>query len=494
MSQQTPPRPAVEPDTVRAHIDAWAEADAERVFLVAPETGRTLSAGGLQQMAREVSARLDALGLRPGAKAAFLMDNGLWTTALFLGAMYGGRVIVPLNAVAGRDQLAYVLEHSDSEVLFISERYREKFSSVLEDCAGKVRVISADEDQGMSWPEETADAAAQPSTVQPDDVAVLIYTSGTTGRPKGVLMSHRNALSGGRNTADAHGLSGDDRGLCVLPLYHINGQMVTVMAPLVSRGSVVMPHRYSSSQFWDLVARHDCTWFSVVPTIIAYLLEQAEREPAAFDRARMPRLRLGRSASAPLSPSMHEAFEQRFQVPIVETMGLSETAAQILSNPMPPTPPRYGSPGVPFGNEAKIIDKQGHELPPGETGELMIRGPNVTQGYYKNPEATRAALVGDGECRGFQHRRVVIERLVDLPRRDVLATLDDDLLQAPGDEVVTVFVAIGQIAGVQPAVGLERGAGRLRVLVVALGDVGAADHQLARFSRGKVMGIVLFFV
>jgi len=395
---QAPPPPARE--TVRDHIDAWAEADPERPFLIAPETGAVLSARGLRAMAQEVSGQLAALGLRKDDKAAFLMDNGLWTTALFLGAMYGGRVVVPLNAVAGRDQLAYVLEHSDAKVLFVSARYREKFAPLLAEFADRVSVVAADQDRGIEYSPSGDTAAADAlAPVEPDDVGVLIYTSGTTGRPKGVLMTHRNALAGGRNTAVAHELSGDDRVLCVLPLYHINGEMVTVMAPLVSRGSVVMPHRYSTSQFWALITQHRCTWFSVVPTIVAYLLEQSERDGGAFDRASMPQLRFGRSASAPLSPAMHETFEQRFQVPMIETMGLTETAAQILSNPMPPTPPRYGSPGVPYGNEAKIIDKQGRELGPGEEGELIIRGPNVAPGYYKNPEATREALSDDGWLR-----------------------------------------------------------------------------------------------
>ena len=107
-------------------------------------------------------------------------------------------------------------------------------------------------------------------------------------------------------------------------------------------------------------------------------------------------MRFGRSASAPLAPEMHKAFEERFGVRIVETMGLSETAAQILSNPMPPASPKYGSPGVAVGNEAKVIDEQGNECPRGVPGELMIRGANVTRGYYKNPEATREALEPDG--------------------------------------------------------------------------------------------------
>ncbi|MEJ2576670.1 MAG: AMP-binding protein, partial [Gammaproteobacteria bacterium] len=251
-------------------------------------------------------------------------------------------------------------------------------------------------DEGPEWPEQGGAAVGLEAVDETTD-AVLIYTSGTTGRPKGVLLSHGNAVAGGRNTAEAHQLTARDRAMCVLPLYHINGQMVTVMGPLVSGGSVVMPQRFSTSNFWSVMAEHGCTWFSVVPTIIAYLLEQAERE--GFERAALgglAGLRFGRSASAPLAPEMHKAFEERFGVPIVETMGLTETAAQILSNPMPPAAPKYGSPGRAVGNEAKVVDERGEVCPAGVAGELMIRGPNVTRGYYKNPEATAAALEPDG--------------------------------------------------------------------------------------------------
>ncbi len=385
-------------ETVRSLIDTWADDDPSATFLVAPEFEKILSAAALRAAAVTVADRLAELGLGKGDKAAFLLDNGLWTTALFLGTLYAGRAIVPLNAVAGEQQLRYVLEHSDSRVLFVSARHRERFPALIEAAADKLHVIPTDEDTGPAWPAGiSATAGAELPTVSPKDDALLIYTSGTTGHPKGVVLTHANVIAGGRNTAGAHGLTPGDRALCVLPLYHINGEMVTVMAPLVSRGSVVMPHRYSSSKFWGLIERWHCTWFSVVPTIIAYLLEHHEREGRG-DREgeRQPQLRFGRSASAPLSPSMHQLFEERFGVPMVETMGLTETAAQILANPMPPVPPRYGSPGVPYGNEAKIIDENGREAPSGEVGELLIRGANVMKGYYKNAEATRVTLGPDG--------------------------------------------------------------------------------------------------
>ncbi|NND91559.1 MAG: AMP-binding protein, partial [Granulosicoccus sp.] len=222
---------------------------------------------------------------------------------------------------------------------------------------------------------------------------VLMYTSGTTGRPKGVVLSHGNLLAGGRNVVLAHGLTSSDRALCVLPLYHINGLCVTLLGPLLSAGSAVFPVRFSTSGFWQWIDRFQCTWFSVVPTQIAYLLRDAG---TAVQR---PLLRFGRSASAPLSPAVHDSFERLFGIALIETMGLTETAAQILSNPLPPGVRKLGSPGVPFGDEVRVVDASLSDVPAGCEGELLIRGPNVMQRYFKDPAATREAVTAEGWLR-----------------------------------------------------------------------------------------------
>jgi len=224
-----------------------------------------------------------------------------------------------------------------------------------------------------------------------------MYTSGTTGRPKGVLLSHANLIAGGENAVIAHKLGPDDRALCVLPLYHINGLCVTLMGPLVSGGSVVMPHRFSASKFWDLLREQDCTWFSVVPTQISYLLHGSRGDESA--RQGLGRVRFGRSASAPLAPDVQEAFEARFGIPVIETMGLTETAAQILSNPLPPGTRKIGSPGIAYGNEIRIGDDKQAEVAVGEEGEVLVRGGNVMKLYFKNENATREALTRDGWLR-----------------------------------------------------------------------------------------------
>jgi len=220
-----------------------------------------------------------------------------------------------------------------------------------------------------------------------------MYTSGTTGRPKGVVLTQASLVAGGANPAHAHALTSEDRALCVLPLYHINGLCVTVMGPLVSGGSVVLPPKFSVKSFWPTIRAQGCTWFSVVPTQISYLLH----DETPFEA--IASLRFGRSASAPLSPDVQTAFEGRFGVPIIETMGLTETAAQILSNPLPPGTRKIGSPGVAIGNEVMIADKAQVEMPRGEEGEVLVRGANVMRCYRKNAQATAEALTPDGWLR-----------------------------------------------------------------------------------------------
>jgi acyl-CoA synthetase (AMP-forming)/AMP-acid ligase II len=225
-----------------------------------------------------------------------------------------------------------------------------------------------------------------------------MYTSGTTGRPKGVMLTQANLAANARAIAAEHGLVAGDRVLGVLPLYHINAFAVTMLAPLAHGGSVVLPPKFSATSFWDQAVARQCTWINVVPTMISYLLEGAERESPP-PREALARIRFCRSASAALPPEHHRAFEARFGIGIIETMGLTETVAPSFSNPLDPAQRKLGSVGRASGCEARVIDAQLQPVPDGTTGELAIRGPNVMRGYYKNPEATAAAFTPDGWLR-----------------------------------------------------------------------------------------------
>jgi acyl-CoA synthetase (AMP-forming)/AMP-acid ligase II len=162
----------------------------------------------------------------------------------------------------------------------------------------------------------------------------------------------------------------------------------------VHGGSVVMPHRFSASGYWELVSKYRCTWINVVPTMIAYLLNGADPREKGLA---VGQVKFCRSASAPLPPDLHRAFEKKFGIGIIETFGMTETNAPCFTNPLAPAKRKIGSPGPAYGNEAKIIDPAtGKTLPAGTAGEIMVRGDNVMTCYYKDPEATAKTLEPDG--------------------------------------------------------------------------------------------------
>lgn len=380
--------------TVRHFVDLRADTDPERVYLVAPEPALELTYGRLRQDSRDLARYLLGLGLSKGDKVSLMLHNGYQTARLFVGVMYGGFVVAPINLLVQASQLAYVLEHSDTRAVFVAPDQLDRLNAALPGIKREIKLIVTDVDAPT-----IIDAAAypdsQPLEVGEEDDALLMYTSGTTGNPKGCLLRQRNVIAGGQFVTQAHALTESDRVLAILPLYHINGQIVTAISPLIHGGSLVLPHRFSASNFWGWVSRYRCTWINVVPTIISYLLNGPDpRAPGA--NLELSQVRFGRSASAPLPPAQHRAFEEKFGIGVIETFGMTETAAPCFASPLDPAQRKYGSPGQAFGNEAKVVDASGNTLPPYQAGELMVRGDNVMKCYYKQADITAKELEPDG--------------------------------------------------------------------------------------------------
>lgn len=367
----------------------------DRTLLVAPESGRTLSYRELDRQARLLARWLRAAGLQRGDKVGLYLPNGYQTALLFLGTMIGGYVIAPLNLLAQRSQLAYVLEHCDCKVLFTSREHEPALAEALALVKRAIEVIVIDSDAPALFVEHRLPAGGF-GPVAAEDPALLMYTSGTTGTPKGALLTHRNLIAAARAVAGWHRLTPEDRCLSSLPLYHINGQVIATVTPFVSGGSLIAPHRFSVTSWWDCAERHGATWINMVPTIIAYLLNAVEPKRSY----RFQRLRFGRSASAPLPPEQHHAFEKTFGIPVIEAMGMTESASVAFANPQDTARRKYGSPGLPCGVQAKVIDLEtGRALPPNAPGEICLRGPNVMAAYFKSREQSAKAFEAAGWLR-----------------------------------------------------------------------------------------------
>jgi long-chain acyl-CoA synthetase len=372
--------------TFRDAIDALAAAQPDAPFVLAPEPDAIMTYGELRRVAHSLGAYFAREGIAPGSVVSFMLPNGASAASVFLGAMYAGYVVSPVNLLAQDSQLEYVLAHSETRLIFAAPEFTERLSALLQR-VGRAAIVRSTDPDRLDLP---LSDEARLVVVEPRTPAMLMYTSGTTGIPKGVLLSHWNMIYAGRAVSEAQALAPADRVLSSLPLYHINGQCIATVSPLVSGGSIVMPHRFSASQWWPLVERYRPTWLNLVPTIISYLLAGAELTPEQEAACRA--VRFARSASAPLPPAQHRAFEARFGISVIEAMGLTESASIAFANPLEPRQRRYGSVGLPLGVEARVVTADRAAAGTGAQGEIELRGESVMLGYHKAPELTAKTL------------------------------------------------------------------------------------------------------
>ena len=379
--------------SVHALVESAAARDAAGIYAIGVESGETLTFGELRRSCLAVGAWLREAGVGPGDTVSFVMPNGLQTMRLLLGAMHAGVCVNPINLLAQPEQMRYVLEHSDCSLVVVAPEWEERVRAMAGTVARAIRVV-VQVPEGPAIDGNRAAELPRPAVPDAEATALLMYTSGTTGVPKGVMLTQSNLAANAAAIGVEHGLDAGDRVLAVLPLYHINAFVVTMLAPLAHGGSLAMTPRFSAAHFWRQAIESRCTWLNVVPTIISYLLEGDAPAPESLSR-----IRFCRSASAALPTEQHRAFEATFGIGIVETMGLTETAAPAFSNPRDPARRRVGSVGRASGGEAHVVDASLDTVPDGTTGEIVIRGPHVMRGYYKNADATAGSFTPDGWLR-----------------------------------------------------------------------------------------------
>ena len=378
----------MELDTVRDFINFNSENNPNLDFITCPNTKKKISNKNLKKNLQKINYYLSIeKKQKKNSLICTLTENSLSGIQLMLGIMYSGMILIPLNLVAGEEQLAYIIEHSESKILFSTRTNIDLAKRIIKKLNSNVELIEIDKDNFI---DELKDEKEKLQNLNKSNNALLMYTSGTTGKPKGVMLTHDNILNGGKNVSISHELTTFDRALCVLPLYHINGLIVTVMGPLVSQSSLILSEKFSAANFWKHIEEFKCTWFSIVPTIVSSLLNKYSE--VEFNSLDTSSVRFGRSASAALAPKIHKNFEEKFKINMIETMGLTETCAPILSNPSYPKPIKYGSPGIPYGNEVKIFDEKFNEVERNSIGQICVRGKNVMKEYYKNPIETKKSF------------------------------------------------------------------------------------------------------
>jgi acyl-CoA synthetase (AMP-forming)/AMP-acid ligase II len=348
--------------------------------VVLPEQDIRISYGELLDQVEALAAALAGAGIGRGDRVGIALPNGLPAIVSFLAAATAGTA-APLNPAYKEEEFRFYLEDTSARVLILPPSGADDARRAARDEV-PILTVGMDAAGRISMPRPGRNAVLPPTI---DDVALILHTSGSTGRPKRVPLTHKNLSISAQNVARSYALSAVDVAMCVMPLFHVHGLVASTLATLATGGTMVVPGKFSPLSFWRSAKDYGVTWYSAVPTIHQLLLARAD--PKAARPAGAERLRFIRSCSAALPPSVMLDLEAAFGAPVLEAYGMTEAAHQMASNPLPPAERRPGCVGVGTDVDISIMDAEGVHLAAGESGEIVIRGPNVTSGYENNPEA-----------------------------------------------------------------------------------------------------------
>ncbi|NEW39835.1 long-chain fatty acid--CoA ligase [Nocardia cyriacigeorgica] len=333
---------------------------------------------GFLDAVRRAAGTLRDHGVRPGDVVAVMLPNTVDLVVTLFAAWRLGAAVTPLNPALVAGEVGYQVADADATVLILAQPL---------DTVVDVPVVLPVEAL------TSGNATAEPIESPADALALLIYTSGTTGRPKGVMLDHANVQAMCAMVIDAFDLTAADRSLLVLPLFHVNGIVVSTLSPLLVGASTTVAGRFSAHTFFDRLERSGATYFSAVPTIYTMLADlPAELRPVTSS------VRFAICGAAPASVELLEKFESRYGIPVVEGYGLSEGTCASTVNPLKGQR-KPGTVGLPLpGQRLRIVDPDGADVGPGETGEVLISGPNIMRGYLNRPEETARTVI-DGWLR-----------------------------------------------------------------------------------------------
>jgi oxalate---CoA ligase len=374
--------------TVLELVTRAAAASPERPALLAPERS-PLTYRGLNELVAGQAAGLRAAGIGPADRVALVVPNGPEAATSFLITATAG-VSAPLNPVYTARELDFYLSDLRARAVVVAADLDSPVREVASSHGIEVLELEVDRDapagvfalRGLTPASERVEPEAASE-------ALVLHTSGTTARPKLVPLLHRNLVTSARNVVASLELGPDDRCLNVMPLFHIHGLVAALLASLHAGGSVACTPGFHQIRVFDWLRELDPTWYTAVPTMHQALLARVEAAPELVEGHG---LRFARSSSASLPPPVLEGLEKALGVPVVEAYGMTEAAHQMASNPLPPKARKPGAVGPSAGPEIAILDAAGTVLPPGEVGEVAIRGENAFAGYEANADANAQAF------------------------------------------------------------------------------------------------------
>ncbi|MBL29081.1 MAG: AMP-dependent synthetase [Rhodospirillaceae bacterium] len=373
-------------DTIPDLLSAGGEG---AVAIAAPDRA-PLTYGGLRAHVEAVRAALNGMGLGRNDRVAIVLDNGPEMASAFV-AVGASATTAPLNPAYRDEEFRFYLSDLGAKALIVAAESESPAVAVAESLGMAVIRLVVDDgmEAGRFRLEGPSGTGARVGAAGPEDIALILHTSGTTSRPKIVPLSQRNVSRSAQNIARSLALTPDDRCLNVMPLFHIHGLIAATLSSLSAGAALVCTPGFNALRFFAWMEACKPTWYTAVPTMHHAILSRAERNKAIIEANP---LRFIRSSSASLPPTVMAELEATFGCPVIEAYGMTEAAHQMASNPLPPKARKPGTVGVAAGPEVRIMDEAGKLLDAGETGEVVIRGPNVTAGYENNPTANASGF------------------------------------------------------------------------------------------------------
>jgi acyl-CoA synthetase (AMP-forming)/AMP-acid ligase II len=428
--------------------DLLAIGSPDHVAIEAP--GRTpLTYGYLRQLVQETAGNFAALDIGRSDVVASVLPNGPEAATAFL-ATASGAAAAPLNPQYRQEEFEYYLDDLEAVALMTLAGYDTPARSAAAKLNVPIIDLVVSEGQPAGWFDIASSGSGRHADLAaPADTALVLHTSGTTARPKIVPLTHANLTASAVAIAETLELSDSDRCLNIMPLFHIHGIVAALLATLAAGGQLVCTPGFNALRFMDWLEEFEPSWYTAVPTMHQAIVGRAARRK---DAARKAGLRFIRSSSAALATPVMAALEQVFQAPVIEAYGMTEAAHQMASNRLPPFVRKPGTVGVAAGPRVGIMDADGKLLGPGQTGEIVVSGPNIMNGYRNNAAATARSFVqewfrtGDQGYADVDGYLAITGRLKEIINRGgekvSPGEVDEILLQYPGILEAVTF-AIG---------------------------------------------------
>jgi len=446
---------------------------------------KALTHGELRALIKRTVASLNALGAGRNDRVAIVLPNGPEMAACFL-AVASGTASAPLNPAYRQDEFEFYLGDLNAKLLIAMQGVDTPARAAAAKLGVPIVELVPDTAAGAgSFTLQGAGAgkpAANGGFAQPDDVAMVLHTSGTTSRPKIVPLSQKNLCASAGSIRRTLAFTPKDRGLNIMPLFHIHGLIAGVLAPVSAGSEVFCSPGFDALKFFGWMDECHPTWYTAVPTMHQAILTRAPRNKEII--AKNP-LRFLRSSSSSIPPQVITELEAVFGSPLIEAYGMTEATHQMASNPLPPAKRKPGSVGLAAGPEVQIMDEAGNILAPDTVGEIVIRGPNVTVGYENNPKANAEGYTNGWFRTGDQGVKDA-EGYVSLTGRlkEIINRGGEKISPREIDEVIMDHPAVAQVVcfGVpHPKLGEEVGAA-----VVLKEGATATEKDIQAFVATRV--------